>query len=52
MVNKRIKFINPNEDNLVCEGILKKDKYFGGGYKIIYKIHIMAINFVKVIEDE
>lgn len=52
MDNRTIKFINPNEDNLVCEGILKKDKHFAGGYKIIYENMVLSIGIVKIIKDE
>tara|TARA_R110002126_G_scaffold87449_1_gene210464 strand:- start:254 stop:412 length:159 start_codon:yes stop_codon:yes gene_type:complete len=50
-VNKKIKFYNYQEDNKICEGILKEDPMFGGGYKIIYKNMIVAINHVKIVKN-
>jgi len=49
-MNKKIKFYNYMEDSKICEGKLEKDSIFSGGYKIIYKNLIVAINHVKLVK--
>lgn len=49
---KKIKFYNYHEGNKICEGIMKKDPMFCGGYKIEYKNMVLSIEHVKIVENE
>ena len=50
-MKKRVKFYNHHEKNKICEGVLKKDPMFAGGYKVVYKNMILSIEQVKLVEE-
>ena len=49
---KKVKFYNSFDGDKICEGILKKDSMFIGGYKITYKNMIVGIKLVKLVKDK
>ena len=51
-MKKRVKFYNHHEKNKICEGVLKKDPMFAGGYKVIYKNMILNTVSNRLIQFE
>jgi hypothetical protein len=47
--NKRIKFIFDGKHK---EGLLVKDNMFWGGYKVVFRNSIMALNIVTLVDEE